>query len=93
MSAPASDLSTRGGTFVFPGVVTVEDNHTHTGVLLLAGLRYMVNPNWWVGVQYMHGQYSTETYATAPAFPTANRNVGFSTDAVVVQGTYRFTRW
>jgi len=81
------------GSFAFPGVTTVDDSRTHTGMLLMAGLRYMVNPNWWVGLQYMHGQYSSETYVTAPAFPTANRTIGFSTDAVVFQGSYRFTHY
>lgn len=81
------------GTSVIPGVVTQEDTHTHTGFLVIAGLRYMVNPNWWVGVQYMHGEYSRETYVTAPAFPTANRSVDFSTDVVMFQASYRFARW
>lgn len=79
------------GSAVIPGVVTVEDDHTHTGVLLLAGLRYMLAPNWWVGLQYMYGQYSTESYRVAPAFPAAStRNIGFDVHAFALQGSYRF---
>jgi outer membrane immunogenic protein len=85
-------INSRGGS-VIPGVVTQDDTHTHAGWLLIAGLRYMVNPNWWVGVQYSHGEYSRETYVTVPAFPIANRSVDFSTDAVLFQASYRFTRW
>jgi outer membrane immunogenic protein len=81
------------GSAVIPGVVTVAHENTHIGVLLIAGLRYMIAPNWWVGLQYMHGQYSTETYKVAPAFPVGNRNIGFSTNAIALQGSYRFASY
>mgnify|MGYP002651099779 CR=1 FL=1 len=81
------------GSSVIPGVVTQDDTHTHTGWLFVTGVRYLVNPNWWVGLQYMHGGYSRETYVTAPAFPNANRSVAFDTDVVMFQAAYRFGRW
>jgi opacity protein-like surface antigen len=79
------------GSAVIPGVATVAVDRTHTGLILLTGLRYMFTPNWWAGLQYSYGQYSTETYQVAPAFPASARNIGFSVHAFFLQGSYRFT--
>jgi len=80
------------GRAIVPGFASVDSDNTHVGGIFVAGVRYMLDPNWWVGLQYMHGEYSTETYRTFPQFaPASDRNIGFSTDAVALQFAYRFT--
>lgn len=67
----------------FPGTST----QTHTGYTLLAGVRYMVTPRWWVALQYNYTDFDSQTYV----FPFGvTRTVDFSSNSLVGMVSYRF---
>jgi opacity protein-like surface antigen len=74
-------------TFTVPPV-TNSDIQQHTGLNVLAGLKYALSRNWAIGVQYNYMTFGSQTYNFGPVIGAGTASM--YQNSVVATLDYRF---